>query len=171
MATRNNRTQPSLVNKGARPSEKKIDGDGYKLHLALDKSSYARLVWLQGALRAASFGEILRRALDAYEVFDPENLADIDDTKSDRVIHSRNEEPVEHLYVVISNEMKSKLDEEKSSFGRTYKETIRRALCVLMQLVRERKKIINTIKNGDATCQKKEDDNDSNINPIILACL
>ena len=170
MATRKKSTQPSLVNKGAPPSERKSDGNGYKLHLALDKQSYARLVWLQGALRASSFGEVLRRALDAYEVFEPEGVAEGNDTKSDRVISRAQNADVEHLYIVISNEMKDQLDSEKSANGRTYKETIRLSLCVLMQLVRERAKLVANLKKG-SSLNDRNLSTAGNTNPALLACL
>ena len=170
MGTRKKSTQPSLVKEDALSSEKKKDDTGYKLHLVLDKKSYARMVWLQGALRAASFGEVLRRALDAYEVFDPEGLADSNDTKSDRIITSTQSADVEHLYIVISHEMKEQLDKEKSAFKRTYKETIRRSLCVLMQLVRERAKLVANLNKGEAM-QKKDEKILDSPNPVMLACL
>ena len=150
MVSRTKGTKPSLVVKDYRPSAKKnTDGSGYKLHLAMDKQSHGRLVCLQGALRAASFGEVLRRALDAYKIFDPEIVAKNEDgVNSDDVTSTMPKANIEHLYVIISLEMKEQLDDEKSAHGSTYKETISRALCVLMQLVRERGKLIDQVKKG-----------------------
>lgn len=170
MGTQKKGIQPSLVAKGAKPFDRNMDGNGYKLHLALDKNSYARLVWLQGALRAASFGEVLRRALDAYEVFDPEGLVEEKGEDTDSAISSELSADVEHLYVVISREMKQQLDDEKSAYGRTYKGTIRRALCVLMQLVRNRAKLVAEVEKG-----KGMRDINSHLldekSPLLLSCL
>lgn len=150
MVSRMKGTKPSAVKGPRSTAKKKADGSGYKLHLAMDKQSYGRLVWLQGALRATSFGEVLRRALDAYKVFDPEFVDKKENgVISDSATSMKSKAGIEHLYVIISLEMKEQLDEDKSAHNWSYKETVSRALCVLMQLVREREKLLTTKEGGN----------------------
>lgn len=137
-----------FIKKGKRSSSGTADANGYKLHLALDQLSYARLVWLMGALQAASFVEVFRRALSAYEIFEPDDLPEESGNDSDLAMSCVKNTDLEHLYIVITGRMKEQLDSERSAFGRTYKETVRRALCVLMQLVREREKLTAQLKKG-----------------------
>jgi hypothetical protein len=164
---------PTLVKERKRTSGKSTDAVGYKLHLAMDKPSYARLVWLMGALQAASLGEVLRRALTAYEIFDPDDLPEengiTDDT--DRAKSPVSSAEVKHLYIVIPHGMKEQLDDEKTAHGRAYADTIRRALCVLTQLVRERAKLIAKVKKGENDNDQKYHRTDNQISPILLASL
>lgn len=143
------------LNRSTQDSEERnqITGDklDYRLHLEMNEHSYARLTWLQGALRTTSKTEIVRRALDAYQVFDPEFSEDSTVASSNKAVGTR------RFYVRISHEMKQHLDEEKSNFGRTYKETIRRALCVFYQLSRDRNRIIDQAREqlkGESNDQK-----------------
>lgn len=158
---------PILVKEGKRSSEKSTDANEHKLHLVMDKTSYARLVWLMGALQAVSFGEVLRRALNAYDIFDPDDLPEENGINSDRAKSPMSSVDVKHLYIIIPDGIKEQLDNEKSSYGRAYTETVRRALCVLTQLVRERAKLVENIKRGNAG----EELNSKDINPVILASL
>ncbi|NBB81696.1 MAG: hypothetical protein GVY36_20025 [Verrucomicrobia bacterium] len=171
MASQLKKAQPSLVKDG-NPSRKASDGSATKsLHLVLDKPSYARLVWLQGALRAASFVEVLRRALDAYEIFDPEGLAMEDGVDTDRAKSPATKADVKHLYIDISPEMKKQLDDEKSAHGRAYKVTINRALCVLTQLVRNRTKLVEAVKKGGENADEDYDHTLDDAHPELLASL
>lgn len=163
-------TQSFAVIQGDGPSDDDMDGTVVKLHLVLDQRSHARLVSLQGALRAASVAEVLRRALDAYELFDPEDLAPaeegVDDDRAAAAAMSTVE--VKHLYVDISKEMKKQLNDEKAAHGRTQRETISRALAVLMQLVRNRAKLVADMKKGEINAQEHKDGLGS-VCPSLLA--
>lgn len=171
MASQLKKAQPSLV-KGGNPPRKASDGSATKsLHLVLDKPSYARLVWLQGALRAASFVEVLRRALDAYEIFDPEGLAMEHGVDTDRANSPATKADVKHLYIDISPEMKKQLDDEKSAHGRAYKVTINRALCVLTQLVRNRTKLVEAVEKGGEYDEGENLRKLDNPHPELLASL
>lgn len=164
---------PTLVKERKRASGKSADAVGYKLHLAMDKPSYARLVWLMGALQAASFGEVLRRALAAYEIFDPDDLPE-ENGISNNSDHAKSPVPsadIKHLYIVIPHGMKEQLDDEKTAHGRAYADTIRRALCVLTQLVRERAKLVAKVKKGVNDNDRENDQIDNQINPVLLASL
>ena len=153
-------TSPTLVKQRPRASAK--SGDGYRLHLVMDRPSYARFTWLVGALRAASLAEVLRRALDAYQLFDPVTAAQPGDgVNPDNAAApgKSSSADFEHLYIVISDEMKAQLDEEKAAHGRTYKETVSRALCVLTQIVRERAKLV--AEKATVVAEQKKGDDES----------
>lgn len=162
---------PTLVKKGDRLSGTSTDTAGYKLHIAMDKKSYAQLVWLKGALQAASIGEVLRRALNAYEIFDPIGLTDGIGDSSDRASSSETKNETKHLYIVISNAMKDHLDNDKIEEGRAYTDTISRALCVLTQLVRERSKLIAKLEAGDVKNDHKDHRGKSQIETALLALI
>jgi len=105
----------------------------YKLHVVLGKESYAKLVWLKAQLEASTEAEVIRRALKAYERFEPHDDSQsatnpcIEPTKGDTV----------HVYIRITEKMKCRLDDEYAKSGRSYGEQVRQALRVLMQLVRD----------------------------------
>ena len=120
---------------------------GYKLHLVFDRDSYARLLDLKDALRAASTGELIRRALQAYEVFEPEN----EGTESQNPAPlSKGETDVEHVYIQVPAWVKVYLDKEKSVSGKTYADTVRQSLRVLAQLVKAREKLLTKVSEGES---------------------
>ncbi|WP_166418973.1 hypothetical protein [Cochlodiniinecator piscidefendens] len=162
---------PTLVKEGKRVSGESADTAGYKLHLAMDKASYTQLVWLKGALQAASFGEVLRRALNAYEIFDPDDLSEESGISSDRAKSPVPAADIKHLYIVIPHGMKEQLDDEKTVEGRAYADTIRRALCVLTQLVRERAKLVAKVEKGGNNNDRENQQTGNHINPVLLASL
>lgn len=149
MVTRKKGSKIEFPNERHIPSKKQDDGSVYKLHLAIDELSHAKLVELQKSLRAASPGEVIRRSLDAYEIFEPEGLLEKSDEHPMSIAESVMNVDVHHLYLAIPSEMKKQLDDEKASFNRTYKETIRRSLCVLSQLVKERGKLVSDLEKGE----------------------
>jgi len=103
----------------------------------MDPTSYAILSWLMGSLEAASFGEVIRRALQAYEFFEPEDLAE-----SSRVATGESSEPstagLRHVHARIPMRTKERLDREKAVSGGTYSDVVCQSLRVLAQLVRDR---------------------------------
>lgn len=128
--------------------------DEYKLHLVLDRESYARLGWLKASLEASSDGEIIRRALKAYEIIEPED-ANRSDTKGPNLSHFYPEKDVEHIYIRLPARMKKTLDYERENFDRSYGEQVRQALRVLMQLARERERLLVQIsKGGDVNAKR-----------------
>ena len=116
----------------------------YKLHLVMDRDSYAKLGWLKASLEATTDGEVIRRALKAYEVLEPSDaIGDV--SKGPNLGHFYPEKDVEHVYIRLPARMKERLDYERETFGRSYGEQVRQALRVLMQLAREREKMLDQI--------------------------
>jgi len=135
--------------------------EGHKLHLVFDRESYAKLVAIKGRLRAASFNEVIRRALDAYDIFDPhdatnpqanEPVGDVTETVLNGV-PSADPSSVEHVYFQAPAWMIEYLNHEKKERGQTYAETVRQALRVLNQLVREREKLLDTVKGDKGSAE------------------
>jgi hypothetical protein len=130
----------------------------YKLHLAMDSESFAKLRWLKAVLEASTDAEVVRRALKVYEIFAPADESgdrpgpNLDDYQPNGV--------VEHLYIRIPARMKARLEAEHEKFGRSYGEQVRQALRVSMQLAREREFLKGLLsKGGDTdTSHNKEKD-------------
>lgn len=130
--------------------------DGYQLHLAFDRQSHAKLVALKGQLRAASFGEVLRRAVEAYEIFDPHDV-DERHQHAEQVKPAspkRNGGKIKRVNLRIPDWMKEFLDREKLEHGQPYNETIRQALRILTQLARNRDRLLQKIKKGETNDAK-----------------
>lgn len=136
-------------------NKRKGAGDVYKLHLVLDEASFAKLEWLKGALKAASYDEVVRRALLAHELFEPDDVkptageARPEPADNNKVANISKSQNVEHIYIRAPAWMRNVLDEEKTRMGNTYAETVRQSLRVLFQLVREREAFIAQIEKGD----------------------
>ena len=114
----------------------------YKLHLVMDKESFARLSWLKGAMEATTESEVIRRALKVYDLFEPNDL-----NKGDaRKLCPDNDRNVEHLYIRLPVRMKERLDAERNASGLSYGEQVRHALRVLTQLVRDRERLLSSIR-------------------------
>jgi hypothetical protein len=122
----------------------------YKLHLAMDRDSYARLGWLKANLEASTDGEVIRRALKAFELFEPSDGAS--DPKGPNLGDFHPDKDIEHIYIRLPARMKDRLDNEREMTGRSYGEQVRQALRVLMQLVRQRDGMLAQIHNGDDVC-------------------
>jgi len=107
----------------------------YKLHIVMDKESFARLRWLKATLEASTESEVIRRALKAYEIFEPddESKGSLRGPNADSLATAQ----VEHLYIRIPQRMKEQLDFEQNTSGNTYAEQVRQALRVFTQLVRD----------------------------------
>lgn len=121
---------------------------GYKLHLAMDKESYARLLWLKASLEASTESEVIRRALQAYEIFEPADAHQKGGEESNLATETSNDS-IEHLYIRISQRIKERLDAERETSGLSYGEQVRHALRVLMQLTREREKVLRGVRSTD----------------------
>ena len=123
-------------------SEGQSSGSEFKLHIVMDKESLMRLRGLKGKLEASTESEVIRRALKAYEIFEP------DDEANDSPV-GPNPDNIngmgEHLYVRIPNRMKKRLDDEHQTSGRSYGEQVRQALRVLTQLTREMESCIEDL--------------------------
>ncbi|MEP2758726.1 MAG: hypothetical protein ABJP66_06605 [Hyphomicrobiales bacterium] len=149
--------------------------DGYQLHLAFDRQSHAKLVALKGQLRAASFGEVLRRAVEAYEIFDPH---DVDEQpqhteQAKPTSPKRSGSEIKRVNLRIPNWMKEFLDREKLEHGQPYNETIRQALRILTQLARNRDQLLRKVKKGKTNDAKHmvvtvDDDQDGLSNDEII---
>jgi hypothetical protein len=115
-------------------AESQSDKGEYKLHIVMDKESVMRLRGLKAQLEASTDAEVIRRALKAYEIFEPA------DEPADESVSPNPEnlagDNVEHLYIRIPNRMKSRLDTEYKASGHSYGEQVRQALRVLTQLCR-----------------------------------
>lgn len=135
--------------------KRKGAGDVYKLHLVLDGASFAKLEWLKGALKAASYDEVVRRALLAHKLFEPDDVkpttggARPEPAGNNKLANVSKSQNVEHIYIRAPAWMRNVLDEEKTRMGNTYAETVRQSLRVLFQLVREREALIAQIEKGD----------------------
>jgi len=128
----------------------------YKLHLVMDKESYARLLWLKASLEASSDSEVIRRALQAYEIFEPADANHRKGVPSNPSVSLVNDS-VEHLYIRISQRMKERLDTARETSGLSYGEQVRQALRILMQFTREREKVLRYVQDAD------NHDNDSEV--------
>lgn len=132
---------------------------GYKLHLAMDAASHARLMWLKANLEAATESEVIRRALKAYEIFEPA------DDRSNSCINQANADKsssnkTQHLYIRISRRMKDALDIGREQSGLSYGDQVSQALCVLMQFARDKEAMMANLKsNGQsqlASCKSSQ---------------
>lgn len=129
----------------------------YKLHLVMDNETHMRLLALKAALSASSVPEVIRRALDAYELIEP---ADLDAAKKGKKnVTSLNSEKgmTKHLYVNVPSSVRDILDREKIASGMPYNEIIRHSLRVLYQLVRERDKLRERVQNYDGHIDMKSE--------------
>ncbi len=127
----------SVGSKGAAKSAVSQSSE-YKLHIVLDKESFMIIRGLKAQLEASTEAEVIRRALKAYEIFEPDEDDIIDNSVGP---NHRPVGGVEHLYVRIPLRMKERLDVEQKTSGKTYAEQVRQALRVLTQLLREVQKI------------------------------
>lgn len=127
----------------------------YKLHLVMDKESLVKLRCLKASLDASSDSEVIRRALYAYQLFEPHDVVSNAETR-------KGEKPTcaiddqEHLYIRISPRVKELLDTERETSGLSYGEQVRHALRVLTQIERERAKVLRSVKSDspdDLVCQ------------------
>jgi len=120
----------------------------HRLHLVMDKESYAKLQWLKASLEASSDSEVIRRALQAYEIFEP---ADADRRKGvpSNLSASPVNDSVEHLYIRISQRMKERLDTVREISGLSYGEQVRHALRILSQFARDRAEILKNVQDED----------------------
>jgi len=110
-------------------------GGEYKLHIVMDKASFMRLRWLKAQLEASTEAEVVRRALKAYEIFEPDDemTGDHVGPNSDDLVSGNGEE----LYIRIPDRMKAYLDIKHGDSGLSYGEQVRQALRVLTQLTIE----------------------------------
>jgi hypothetical protein len=129
----------------------------HKLHIVMDKESFMKLRWLKAQLEASTDAEVVRRALKAYEIFEP------DDESKDGP-SGPNAEPlatasVEHLYIRIPQRMKDQLDLEQKASGSSYGQQVRQALRVLTQLVRDVETWKRNLAGSPGTQKGEADDN------------
>lgn len=105
-----------------------------KLHIVMDKGSFMKLQKLKSKLEASTESEVIRRALKAYELFEPDDDAN-DISLGPNLDNASGMD--EHLYIRIPSRMKKRLDDEYQTSGRSYGEQVRQALRVFTQLIRE----------------------------------
>jgi len=114
----------------------------------MDRETFARLGWLKAELEAATDAEVIRRALKAYELFEPADAEAVDKRRGPNSATAQLTGDVEHLYIRIPARMKARLDAEHKASGRSYGEQVRQALRVLMQLAREREALKELVSEG-----------------------
>jgi hypothetical protein len=134
------------VNPSVKHDQENIrDVGGYEaqLHLEMDAESYAGLRWIQGALEAVSIGEVIRRAIQAFE-FSRSTDSGHAPKASLSVIGPR----ARRLHVRVPLRTKERLDRIKEETGNTYSDVINQSLHVLAHFVREREAIIKGESNG-----------------------
>ncbi|HZE52266.1 MAG TPA: hypothetical protein VE111_03195 [Bradyrhizobium sp.] len=135
--------------------EGQSSGSEHKLHIVMDKESLMRLRGLKGKLEASTESEVIRRALKAYEIFEPDG--EVNDSPVGPNPDSISDMG-EHLYVRIPNRMKERLDDEHQTSGRSYGEQVRQALRVLTQLTREMESCIEDLAIQPTSKMKGEVD-------------
>jgi hypothetical protein len=108
-----------------------------QLHLVMDEKSYGLLCWLVDALEAASFGEVIRRALQAYEVFEPAEFAERAPLTNDE-LSALSSDDLRLVHARIHPRTKERLDRHKAETRATYADVVSQSLRVLAQLVRNR---------------------------------
>jgi len=122
----------------------------------MDKESFLRLRGLKAQLEASTEAEVVRRALKAYEIFEPsDDLSDHPVGPSPDELATANK--VEHLYVRIPQRTKDRLDFEQEVSGRTYSEQVRQALRVLTQLINEADALRKKLAKQPVSHEKGED--------------
>ncbi|MGH1406664.1 MAG: hypothetical protein ACRBBJ_08930 [Rhodomicrobiaceae bacterium] len=121
-----------------------------KLHLEMDLDSYTRLVHLKGALQADSLGEVVRRALQIYEIIKPDDEKNnVNSSGLNAATPQTQSAKLKSVYIPMNSWMKEQLDREKLASKKPYREIIRQALRVLMQVLREREKLVSCVKKGN----------------------
>src|SRR3712207_2280522 len=106
----------------------------------MDAESFAKLRWLQGALEAVSFSEVIRRALQAYEQIEPADLNEECNVIGSSTSTFSND--LRYIHVRIPSRTKERLDRQKADRGGTYSDIINHSLEVLAQLVRNRQAVL-----------------------------
>lgn len=140
-------SSPIILDVSANTSEENAV-NWYKLHLVMDDSSYSRLVSIKGALQAASFQEVIRRALQAYAIYEPDDLCSTT-AGSKPVAATSSAATSRHVYIKVPLWVKDVLETEKREHKRSYGETVRQSLRVLFQLLRNRDALIEQKGNKD----------------------
>jgi len=156
-----------LTGEVARRVEGQRSGSEYKLHIVMDKESLAKLRWLKAQLEASTDADVIRRALRAYEIFEPE------DESSDGPIGPNADilaaGNVEHLYIRITQRMKDRLDLEQQASGLSYGQQVRQALRVLAQLTRDVESWRENLVPIPHEKKKEKKDNDKTISRKVGA--
>jgi hypothetical protein len=115
----------------------------FQLQISMDTKSYALLVWLKGALEATSLGEVIRRALQVYQLIAPADEEPESDALGDfDAFSGALEPPLRSVHVRLPPRTMDRLERERSTGDHTYAHVVQQALRVLAQLVRERDALV-----------------------------
>ena len=100
-----------------------------QIQLSMDVKTYALLVWLKGALEAASMSEVVRRAIQAYELFEPVET-DGDDNVSDNYLPPSTKRRQLHVRIPIKTMERMEREKHRAE-DLTYSDVVARSLMVL----------------------------------------
>lgn len=120
----------------------------FQIQIVMDSDAYDVLVWLQVTLDASSANEVVRRAIQAYEFFEPEDwnisirgtnlhVAEVSSPSGDKKVHIR-----------LPKRTKDLLDRHKGVSGEPYSVVISKALSVFAELVARREEAKTSTENG-----------------------
>ena len=151
----------------SRPAASEKRSAEYRLHLVMDRESFMRLRRLKAQVEALSEAEVVRWALKAYEIFEPDDESTNDPVGPNPGTFHRGD--VEHLCIRIQHEMKARLDVEHEASGRSYSEQVRRALRVLSQLVRKAEKLKGKV--AKMPILPLSQDRDMNLDATLMSML
>jgi len=140
--------------------------DGFIIHLSMDERAHSLLLWLKDTLEATSIGEVIRRAVQALELFEPEDLRrssrskhELHGSKAAERSASKTESPAHRvgslrsISVRISAPTKARIDQQKVILQATYSDVVGAALRVLAQSARNRENMLQLgmcKKGGDS---------------------
>ena len=131
------------------------------IHLSMGDAAYDMLLWVKETSEAKTFGEVIRRAMQALELFEPTDIQSGVPTKpvtvmTDATTSASNPEELssgEHgchsVSVRVSSKTKARIDTQKARLNTTYSEVVRHALRVLAQLLRNRARYLSVQKGGE----------------------
>jgi Arc/MetJ-type ribon-helix-helix transcriptional regulator len=139
-----------------------------QFQLEMDDASYALLKSLQTYWEATSASEVVRRAIHAYEIIEPvENLSAFNSMVPPRLDESRIKY-TKRVHVRLPLRTKELLEKAKIEEGSTYSEIVRKALLVILQLVRDHEASVK--EDPRVNGKGKEEDNQMDPTKLLAMC-
>lgn len=125
-----------------------------QLQIEMDLESHLILKTVMALLEVPTYGELIRRSLQAYEFFDPQ----LPPTEAKEAPEAKNpNRTVKRIHVRLPLKTKERLDRIKDHTNSTYTETVNKAVLILAQLARKKEELMQGDDENDSDTRSKED--------------